>query len=154
MSGYRDLRLNQDTAITAPSSDTLSDHDYDNPKNEDNVDFSDLEAQYDLQMEEGLDTFVVIGDLPIVNEAQEPKLVKFVLKKFHGVGRTKSCQHIAILRARACSSMKPTTHLVHNHTLVLSEDPRHPRSELIEIAWAISALGCDSWKASMSAKDT
>ncbi len=39
----------------APSFDALSDHDYDNFENEDNVDFSDLEGQYDVHMEEGVE---------------------------------------------------------------------------------------------------
>ena len=31
-----------------------------------------------MHIEEGLEVFVVIDGLPIVNEAQKPKLVKFV----------------------------------------------------------------------------
>lgn len=76
------------TAIMAPSFDALSDHDYDNFENEDQLDFSDLEAQYNIHMEEGLDTFVVIDGLPIVTQEQKPKLVKFVLKKLNTVGKT------------------------------------------------------------------
>jgi translation initiation factor 3 subunit B len=42
----------------APSFDTLSDHDF-QEEDEDEIDFSDLREQYDVRMEEGLDTFVV-----------------------------------------------------------------------------------------------
>lgn len=43
----------------APSFDTLSDHDFQEEDEEDDIDFSDLREQYDVRMEEGLDTFVV-----------------------------------------------------------------------------------------------
>ena len=41
----------------APNFDTLSDHDL--QEDEEEIDFSDLREQYDVRMEEGLDTFVV-----------------------------------------------------------------------------------------------
>ena len=41
----------------APSFDQLSDHDFDDEEEE--IDFSDLRDQYEVRMEEGLDTFVV-----------------------------------------------------------------------------------------------
>jgi translation initiation factor 3 subunit B len=43
----------------APSFDTLSDHDFQEDDIEDEIDFSDLREQYDVRMEEGLDTFCV-----------------------------------------------------------------------------------------------
>jgi hypothetical protein len=43
----------------APSFDTLSDHDFQEEDEEEEIDFSDLREQYDVRMEEGLDTFVV-----------------------------------------------------------------------------------------------
>jgi translation initiation factor 3 subunit B len=43
----------------APSFDTLSDHDFQEEDDEEEIDFSDLREQYDVRMEEGLDTFVV-----------------------------------------------------------------------------------------------
>ena len=52
---YCYFRLNQDTAIMAPSFHALSDHGYDNFENEDNVDVSDLEGQHDVHMEEGVE---------------------------------------------------------------------------------------------------
>ena len=42
----------------APSFDQLSDHDFDDEEEEE-IDFSDLRDQYEVRMEEGLDTFVV-----------------------------------------------------------------------------------------------
>jgi hypothetical protein len=43
----------------APSFDTLSDHDFQEEDDEEEIDFSDLREQYDVRMEEGLDTFCV-----------------------------------------------------------------------------------------------
>jgi translation initiation factor 3 subunit B len=43
----------------APSFDTLSDHDFQEEEDEEEIDFSDLREQYDVRMEEGLDTFCV-----------------------------------------------------------------------------------------------
>ena len=41
----------------APGFDQLSDHDYDDEIED--IDFSDLKERYDVNMEQGLDTFVV-----------------------------------------------------------------------------------------------
>ena len=71
----------------APSFDQLSDHDFNDE--EDEIDFTDLQERYDVRMEEGLDTFVVIDGLPVVNEEQKPKLVKFLMKRLNSVGRIK-----------------------------------------------------------------
>lgn len=43
----------------APGFDTLSDHDFQEEDDEEEIDFSDLREQYDVHMEEGLDTFCV-----------------------------------------------------------------------------------------------
>lgn len=50
---------------------------------------TDLKAQYEVRLEEGLDAFVVIDGLPIVPEDSRAKLIKFLLKKLNTVGRTK-----------------------------------------------------------------
>ncbi|EFW99689.1 eukaryotic translation initiation factor 3 subunit [Grosmannia clavigera kw1407] len=74
----------------APSFDHLREADLDEDEfDEDDVDISDLRAKYEVQLEEGLDTFVVIDGLPVVTPEQKPKLVKFLLKKLNSVGRTK-----------------------------------------------------------------
>ncbi|EER36895.1 eukaryotic translation initiation factor 3 [Histoplasma capsulatum H143] len=70
----------------APSFDTLSEQDL--HEQELDIDFSDLKAQYEVRLEEGLDAFVVIDGLPIVPEESKPRLVKFLLKKLNTVGRT------------------------------------------------------------------
>ncbi len=49
---------------------------------------TDLRAQYEVRLEEGLDTFVVVDGLPVVPEETKPKLLKFLLKKLNTVGRT------------------------------------------------------------------
>jgi translation initiation factor 3 subunit B len=49
----------------------------------------DLREQYEVRMEEGLDTFVVIDGLPKVTEDNKPKLVKFLLRKLVAAGKTK-----------------------------------------------------------------
>ncbi|KAK2798844.1 Translation initiation factor 3 subunit b [Emmonsiellopsis sp. PD_5] len=70
----------------APSFDTLSEQDL--HEEELDIDFSDLKAQYEVRLEEGLDAFVVIDGLPIVPEENKPRLIKFLLKKLNTVGRT------------------------------------------------------------------
>jgi translation initiation factor 3 subunit B len=56
---------------------------------ESEIDFSDLRAQYDVRLEEGLDTFIVLDGLPIVPEANSEKLKRFVLKKLTAVGKVR-----------------------------------------------------------------
>jgi len=56
---------------------------------EDEIDFSDLRQQYEVRLEEGLDTFVVIDGLPKVPEESVPKLTKFLLRKLNAIGKAK-----------------------------------------------------------------
>ncbi|KAI1758935.1 eukaryotic translation initiation factor 3 [Hypoxylon sp. FL1150] len=73
----------------APSFDHLRDADVDEDDyDEDEIDISDLREKYEVQLDQGYDTFVVIDGLPEVNEEQKPKLVKFLLKKLNSVGKT------------------------------------------------------------------
>lgn len=51
-------------------------------------DSTDLKAQYEVKLEEGLDTFVVIDGLPLVPEESRQKLIKFLLRKLNTVGQT------------------------------------------------------------------
>jgi translation initiation factor 3 subunit B len=71
----------------APSYENLplEDDDFD----ESEIDFSDLQEQYEVRVEEGLDTFVVVDGLPVVPEESRPKLIKFVLRKLNAVGKVK-----------------------------------------------------------------
>ncbi|CAL5865941.1 uncharacterized protein PFLUO_LOCUS148 [Penicillium psychrofluorescens] len=71
----------------APSFDTLSEQDL-HEEEEEEVDFSDLKAQYEVKLEEGLDTFIVIDGLPVVPADSKQKLVKFLLRKLNAVGHT------------------------------------------------------------------
>lgn len=72
----------------APSFDHLPDPE-DDEYDEDEVDISDLHERFEVQLEEGLDTFVVVDGLPEVTEETKPKLIKFLLRKLNGVGKTK-----------------------------------------------------------------
>lgn len=73
----------------APSFDHLREEDLDEEDIDmDEVDISDLREKYEVQLEQGYDTFVVIDGLPAVTEEQKPKLIKFLLKKLTTVGRT------------------------------------------------------------------
>ena len=54
--------------------------------------FLDLHEQFEVQLEEGLDTFVVVDGLPIVTEDNKPKLVKFLTKRLNEVGKAKADQ--------------------------------------------------------------
>ena len=74
----------------APSFDHLRDADLDDDEfDEDEIDISDLREKYEVQLEQGYDTFVVIDGLPEVTEDQRPRLIKFLLKKLNTVGRTR-----------------------------------------------------------------
>ncbi|KAF2876811.1 eukaryotic translation initiation factor-like protein 3 subunit B [Massariosphaeria phaeospora] len=53
------------------------------------IDFTDLEEQYQVRLDEGLDAFVVIDGLPVVPDDSKAKLVKFVLRKLNSVGKVK-----------------------------------------------------------------
>ncbi|PVH96012.1 eukaryotic translation initiation factor-like protein 3 subunit B [Periconia macrospinosa] len=56
---------------------------------ESQVDFTDIEEQYQVRLDEGLDAFVVVDGLPVVPEDSKGKLVKFILRKLNTVGRVK-----------------------------------------------------------------
>ena len=74
----------------APTFDHLREADLDDDEfNEDDIDISDLREKFEVQLESGYDTFVVVDGLPKVNETQKPKLVKVLLRKLAGVGNTK-----------------------------------------------------------------
>lgn len=73
----------------APSFDHLPDPEEDDYDEEEELDFSDLRERFEVQLEQGLDTFVVIDGLPKVTEETRPKLIKFLLKKLNAIGRTR-----------------------------------------------------------------
>jgi translation initiation factor 3 subunit B len=56
---------------------------------ESQIDFADIEEQFQVRLDEGLDAFVVIDGLPVVPEDNKAKLVKFVLRQLNKVGRVK-----------------------------------------------------------------
>lgn len=56
---------------------------------EEEVDISDLRERFEVQLEEGLDTFVVVDGLPEVTEETKPKLIKFLLRKLKDHGKTR-----------------------------------------------------------------
>ena len=71
----------------APSFDNLPEDDgFDS---DEEVDVSDLRAQHEVRMEQGLDAFVVIDGLPRVPEDSKAKLVKFLTKKLNSAGKTR-----------------------------------------------------------------
>jgi translation initiation factor 3 subunit B len=72
----------------APSFDHLPDPQDDEYDEEDELDFSDLQEKYQVQLQQGLDTFVVVDGLPKVTEETKPKLIKFLLRKLNSVGTT------------------------------------------------------------------
>ncbi|KMU78271.1 eukaryotic translation initiation factor 3 subunit B [Coccidioides immitis RMSCC 3703] len=89
----------------APSFDTLSEQDLHEEEVE--IDFSDLKAQYEVRLEEGLDAFVVIDGLPVVPEESKPKLIKFLLKKLNTVGRTREDAIFMPLNEKGMSEGRP-----------------------------------------------
>ena len=73
----------------APSFDHLPDPEDEDYDEDEELDFSDLRERFEVQMESGLDTFVVVDGSPEVTEEQKPKLVKFLLRKLNAVGKTR-----------------------------------------------------------------
>jgi translation initiation factor 3 subunit B len=74
----------------APTFEHLREADLDDDEfNDDEIDTSDLRERFEVQLESGYDTFVVIDGLPKVTEEQKPKLVKFLLRKLNTVGKTR-----------------------------------------------------------------
>ena len=73
----------------APSFDHLPDPDEEDYDEEEELDFSDLNERFEVQLESGLDAFVVIDGLPIVTEESKPKLIKFLKRKLDPVGKVK-----------------------------------------------------------------
>lgn len=75
------------TTTMAPSYENLplEDDEFD----ESQIDFTDIEEQFQVRLDEGLDAFVVIDGLPVVPEDSKGKLVKFVLRKLNSVGKVK-----------------------------------------------------------------
>ncbi|KAF9929867.1 Translation initiation factor 3 subunit b [Linnemannia zychae] len=60
------------------------------PETEEDIDFSDIEEKYNQlffqEQEEVFDNVIVVDHLPVVNEAQEEKLIRFLRKIFRNVG--------------------------------------------------------------------
>jgi translation initiation factor 3 subunit B len=75
------------TDTMAPSYDNLpiDDEEFD----ESQIDFEDLEDQFQVRLDEGLDAFIVVDGLPVVPDENKPKLVKFILRKLNTVGKVK-----------------------------------------------------------------
>ncbi|KAJ9063008.1 Translation initiation factor 3 subunit b [Entomophthora muscae] len=59
------------------------------PKSEEEIDFSDLEAKYSLELEESFDNIIVVDGLPKVDEAKFDKLLSVVQKIFKKYGTIK-----------------------------------------------------------------
>ena len=53
------------------------------------IDFSDLEKQYHVQLDTTYDNYIVVDHLPIVDDAKEEKLVKVIRKIFKNIGEIK-----------------------------------------------------------------
>ncbi len=77
------------TAIMAPSFDHLPDPEEDDYDEDEEIDFSDLRERFEVQLEQGLDAFVVVDGLPEVTEETRPKLIKFLKRKLDAVGKVK-----------------------------------------------------------------
>ena len=73
----------------APSFDHLPDPEEEDYDEDEELDFSDLRERFEVQLEQGLDAFVVIDGLPEVTEETKPKLIKFLLRKLNGVGKVR-----------------------------------------------------------------
>ena len=59
------------------------------PQTEEDIDFSDIEAKYQVPFEEGFDTIIVVDNVPTVDESKVDKLLKFINKIFKNAGDIK-----------------------------------------------------------------
>ncbi|RUS33046.1 hypothetical protein BC938DRAFT_473337 [Jimgerdemannia flammicorona] len=59
------------------------------PDDEEDIDYSDIEARHQVPYDDGFDTLVVVDNLPIVDETKEEKLLTVVRKIFRSVGEIK-----------------------------------------------------------------
>ncbi|RGB25416.1 eukaryotic translation initiation factor eIF2A-domain-containing protein [Rhizophagus diaphanus] len=59
------------------------------PQTEDDIDFSDIEAKYQVPFEEGFDTIIVVDNVPIVDERKVDKLLTVIKKIFKNAGEIK-----------------------------------------------------------------
>jgi len=73
----------------APSFNDLPDPEEEDYDEDEELDFSDLRERFEVQLEQGLDAFVVIDGLPEVTEETRPKWIKFLLRKLNAVGKTR-----------------------------------------------------------------
>ena len=56
------------------------------PSMESPIDFTDLELKYKVEMDERLDAFVAVDNLPIVDSAKRTKLLSVIAKIFKKAG--------------------------------------------------------------------
>lgn len=70
----------------APGYETLA---VDDHASDEDIDFSDLMEEFEVQLEDGFETFVLVDGLPIVPEANTAKLTNYVRRKLNAVGKTK-----------------------------------------------------------------
>ncbi|KAK9695667.1 Translation initiation factor 3 subunit b [Basidiobolus ranarum] len=56
------------------------------PESEEDIDFSDIEAQYSVDVEDGFENILVVDNVPIVDEAKADKLLKVIYKIFRSAG--------------------------------------------------------------------
>ncbi|CAG8781349.1 32598_t:CDS:2, partial [Racocetra persica] len=59
------------------------------PQSIEDIDYSDIEEEYQVPFEEGFDTIIVVDNAPIVDESKKEKLLKFIRKIFKNVGNIK-----------------------------------------------------------------
>jgi translation initiation factor 3 subunit B len=59
------------------------------PQTEDDIDFSDIEAKYQVPFDEGFDTIIVVDNVPIVDERKVEKLLTVIKKIFKTAGEIK-----------------------------------------------------------------
>jgi hypothetical protein len=88
LSRQQEVGPNQ-SAIMAPSFDHLPDPEDEDYDEDEEIDFSDLRERFEVQLEQGLDAFVVVDGLPEVTAETRPKLIKFLKRKLDAVGKVK-----------------------------------------------------------------
>ncbi|CAG8605975.1 5784_t:CDS:2 [Acaulospora morrowiae] len=59
------------------------------PQTEDEIDFTDIEEKYQVPIEEGFDTIIVVDNVPIVDDSKKEKLLKLIRRIFRNAGEIK-----------------------------------------------------------------
>ena len=89
------------------------------PQTEEDIDFSDIEAKYQVPFEEGFDTIIVVDNVPVVDESKVDKLLKFINKIFKNAGDIKENGVFMPMEADPATGKLTSKGLLNEYPLIL-----------------------------------